>query len=224
MFSRFVFLSLLTFWGPAVCEVIIRAPLDKDWSQIMESVRAKTGVPDISKAASRKTGVWRFSYIHSMALESPNIITVQEQADGTARVLVTTENREFFDYRINEDMRRSFCEVPEAEAMFSLCPPPSPAPTGPEYNTVELTASPDDLARLRALFASVPVCEQPEAPPKSSMGLDGSDWIFELADGGRYCMAHRWSPHEGSGDPNGGAFNRLGLYMALLAQGHVFPM
>jgi hypothetical protein len=204
-------------------------PSPKDWHVALETLRADVGLPDISERKNDGAGVWRFTYLLSLAIDSPNIVTVEEQLDGTAMVLVTTENPAFQAYRVNEYERAWICGLPEDEQTFLHCPSPYQRPIGSQFETDRLVASRDDVARLRSLIAVVPVCDEPDAPEPSDpnvvyVEMDGSDWMFETADAGKYCSAHRHSPGYGERDPNGKAFRQLGLYFALLAQGKIFPM
>jgi hypothetical protein len=222
MFRQFVCLCLALLCSPALGDLSDR-PV-RDWSVILEQLRAEVGLSDIGDNTVKPKATWRFTYMRSLALDSPNVITVEELNDGSARVLVTKENVEHQRYRVALYNQMWICNSTSSDEVTISCLPVPPQPTGPKYETVQLTASKDDVARLRTLFAAVPVCEQPESPPAAGPGLDGSDWLFEMADGGRYCLAHRWSPSAGDGDPNSEAFRQLGLYMALLARGRIYPM
>lgn len=219
MVRTFRLLSLLCGLSTAAwADLSDRTP---DWSLILQQVRTEVGLGDIRENAGKTTGTWRFTYTQSLALDSPKIVTIEEQEDGSARVLVTTEDTDHQRYRVAEYDRQWMCGTNSGEGFTISCLPLPPKPTGPQYQTIELPASKDDIARLRNLFAAVPICEEPDIVAR---GYDGSDWYYETADGAKYCMDHRWSPSAGDIDPNGEAFRQLGLYMSLLARGRIYPM
>jgi hypothetical protein len=98
------------------------------WPPILQDLRAVVGLPDIRDRVDKTTGTWRFTYTHSLALDSANIVTVEELEDGSARLLVTTENPVFQVYRAHEYERQWICGLPKEEQAFLRCPIPGTKP------------------------------------------------------------------------------------------------
>jgi hypothetical protein len=59
----------------------------------------------------------------------------------------------------------------------------------------ESTLSKTQLLELKSLFASTSFWTLPT--PKETSGMDGSEWIIEVTDNGRYHVVVRWTPTSG---------------------------
>jgi hypothetical protein len=71
----------------------------------------------------------------------------------------------------------------------------------------ELALSDNQLLELKNLFTSTSFWTLPT--PKENSGMDGSEWIIEVADNGRYHVVVRWTPTTGAARDIGMRFLHL---------------
>ena len=71
-----------------------------------------------------------------------------------------------------------------------------PGGDGPGKLAVDRVAelSAETFEALQTAFRVAPVCG---AVPDTTLGFDGSEWIFEISGANGYCVTDRWSPTRG---------------------------